>query len=151
MQTMIQHKDFVSSMTKASAQVALVSSTDGWTVQTRSRNHACVLMAERSKSPRVFRRLETATEYLRKLGVKEFVVDMAEPIRPQTPDHRKRPDQSAAMQRTFQSAKEWQAWFDAQVQAAVKQADSSKAQWVSNDDAKKQWGQQRQTLLTQIK
>jgi hypothetical protein len=148
MQNTIAHQTFVSLSAKANTQAALVSSANGWTIQTRSRGHTSVLTAQKSKAPRVFRRMETATEYLRKLGVLKFVVEMAEPITPQTPDNRKRPDRRAAMQQTHQSASDWDAWFASQVEAGLKEADSAGAQWVTNDEVKTQWAKRRAKLLS---
>jgi hypothetical protein len=151
METFIEHLGLASIATKASAQTALVSSPAGWIIQARSGGHARTLMAARSKAPRVFRRMETATDYLRKLGITRFVVEMGEPIDPRTPDTRRRPDRSAALQRTFRSASEWEAWYKAEVEAAIKHADSPDAEWVSNDDAKTQWAKRREELLKSAK
>ena len=151
MEKLIEHQGLAAMATKRSAQTALVSSPDGWMIQARSGGHAKVLMAERSKAPRIFRRMETATEYLRKLGIMKFVVELGEPIRAQTPDSRRRPDRSAALQRTFKSASEWDSWYGAEVDAALKEADSPKAEWISNDAAKAQWAKRREELLKTVK
>ncbi len=92
-----------------------------------------LLTAQRSKTPRVFRRMETVTDYLRKMGVTTFMVDMAEAVEKLPPESRRRPDRSAAMQQTFKSAGEWEAWSAAEVDLAVKEANASTAQLVSND------------------
>lgn len=151
MEKLIEHQGLAIMAGKRSAQTALVSSPEGWMIQARSGGHAKVLMAERSKTPRIFRRMETATEYLRKLGIMKFVVELGEPIRPQTPDSRRRPDQSAAMQKTFKSASEWESWYSAEIDKALKEADSPKAEWVSNDTAKAQWAKRREDLLKTVK
>lgn len=107
MQTLIQHQTLASIVAQASTKTALVSSSAGWMVQTQSKGKSLLLMAERSKSPRVFRRMETATEYLRKIGIKTFTVEIVEAVEKQTPESRRRPDRSAAMQQTFKSASDW--------------------------------------------
>ena len=151
MEKFIEHQGLARMATNSSAQTALVSSSAGWIIQARSGGHARILMAERSKAPRVFRRMETATEYLRKLGIMRFVVETGEPIRPQTPDTRRRPDRSAAMRSTFKSASEWDAWYSAEVEVAIKEADSPNAEWVSNEAAKAQWAKRREALLESVK
>lgn len=151
MEKFIEHQGLARIATKSNAQTALVSSSAGWIIQARSGGHARILMAERSKAPRVFRRMETATEYLRKLGIMKFVVEMGESIHQQTPDTRRRPDRSVAMRSTFKSASEWEAWYGAEVEAAVKEADSPGAEWVSNEAAKAQWAKRRETLLESVK
>jgi hypothetical protein len=151
MQTLTPHQNLASVAIKASARTALVSSSAGWMIQTHNKGERLLLMAERSKAPRVFRKMETATEYLRKIGVTTFIVEIGEAVEKLTPESRRRPDRSAAMQQTFQSASDWETWYANEVDIAVKEADSSSAQWVANADAKKQWAIRRADLLASTK
>jgi hypothetical protein len=151
MQTLIQHQTLAGIVAQASARTALVSSSAGWMIQTKSKGKSLLLMAERSKAPRVFRRMETATEYLRKIGIKTFTVEIGEAVQKQTPESRRRPDRSTAMQQTFKSASDWDTWYTQEVEAAVKEADASTAQWVANDVVKSQWQKRRAALAAAVK
>lgn len=151
MQILIQHQTLASIAGQASARMALVSSSAGWMIQTQCKGKSLLLMAERSKAPRVFRRMETATEYLRKIGIKTFTVEIAEAVEKQTPESRRRPDRSAAMQQTFKSASDWETWYTKEVDAAVKEADASTTQWVANDEVKSQWQKRRAALAAAAK
>ena len=151
MQTLVQHQSLVNIATKSSARTALVSSSAGWMIETHNKGESLLLMAERSKSPRVFRRMETATEYLRKIGVKTFIVEIGEVVEKITPASRRRPDRSEALQKTFKSASDWESWFISEVDSAVKEADSPNAEWVSNDEAKAGWAKKRAALLSLAK
>jgi hypothetical protein len=151
MQTLIQHQTLAGIVAQASAKTALVSSSAGWMIKTQSKGKSLLLMAERSKAPRVFRRMETATEYLRKIGIKTFTVEIGEAVEKHPPESRRRPDRSAAMQQTFKSANDWETWYTQEVAAAVKEADSSAAQWVANDVVKSQWQKRRAALAATMK
>ena len=98
MQTMIEHRSLCELAAKPSTRTALVSSQAGWVIHARTGKRSAVLIAERSQAPRVFRKMETATQYLRDLGITRFVVEADPSIEPAVPAQRRRPDRSRALQ-----------------------------------------------------
>ena len=97
MQTLIEHRTLAGIAVQGSAKTALVSSSAGWMIQTRSKGKSLLLMAERSKAPRVFRRMETATDYLRKIGIKTFTVEIGEAVQKPPPESRRRDRRTAVL------------------------------------------------------
>ena len=149
MQTMIEHRSLCELAAKPSTRTALVSSQAGWVIHARTGKRSAVLIAERSQAPRVFRKMETATQYLRDLGITRFVVEADPSIEPAVPAQRRRPDRSRALQQTFASAAAYDKWFNGEVSAAVAEADDPNTQWVSGESASSAWARRRKALLAQ--
>lgn len=133
MQNLIQHSHLPALIAKASVKTFLTSSPDGWFIQIKSKQGSHTLIAERSKAPRVFRRMETAADYLRTLGVTTFIVENMLETKTTTPPKRARPDVSNSLRRTFANAADYEQWFRAEVEAGVAEADDPNGEWISNE------------------
>ena len=105
----------------------------GWTVVVNYGNSESPLVAQRSHAVRIWRRFETLATYLRDVGILKFDVDATD-FDPESPSPNRRPDRSDAMRRAHAAA-EHDAWFRAEVEAAVAEADDPATQWVSHDEA----------------
>ena len=102
-------------------------------------------LAVRRGSVRLFRRLETLTEYLRGLGIVQYHVNAAN-YDPQTPTQSTRPDSAARLKRVHEAAAHDQ-WFREQVEQAVQEADDPNTQWVTHEEAKTIWAKKRAELV----
>jgi acyl-homoserine lactone acylase PvdQ len=49
-----------------------------------------------------------------------------------------------------QAKREYDAWFDAEIDAAMREADDPNTEWVSNDEAKKDWAETRAALVRRL-
>lgn len=93
----------------------IVGQSGGWAVMVKYGMHERPLAAQRSKSVRNFRKLETLVNYLRGIGIQRFDVDAAnfDPATTTT-----RPDRSEALKLAHQAAA-YDVWFKEQVQASI--------------------------------
>lgn len=126
----------------------VVGQAGGWALMVRSGAGELALAAQRSRKVRVFKRMETLVSYLRDVGVSSFEVDTAG-YSPETSASRARPDRADAL-RNAHRASTHDAWFRAQVQLAMKEADDSETVWTSNEDAKAAWAKKRGELAARI-
>jgi hypothetical protein len=92
------------------------------------------LATTRGKQRRGFRDAAKAIAVLHDIGVRKVEVDTSgwSPDQP-TLEGRRRPD-TAERQRRAHAAAGHDAWFRAQVEQALHEADDPKADWVSNDE-----------------
>jgi hypothetical protein len=116
----------------------------GWGIVVKYGTSECTLSARRG-SVRMFRRFETVVTYLKGLGVVRYEVN-AEGYDPNSlASPRARPDASARMRGAFDAASHDQ-WFRDQVNAALVEADSPEADWVSDEAAQEHWRARRNAL-----
>jgi hypothetical protein len=92
--------------------------------------------------------METLVAYLREIGISRFDVDAAD-YAAEVSLSRKRPDRAEALRKTHEAA-EHDRWFREQVEEGLKEADDPNTEWVTNDEAKREWAAKRAELLTRI-
>ena len=103
----------------------------GWNVLVRDGDGERAVAAQRARSPRLWRNLSTAAEFVRaELGLTRFEVDAGEHSADAAA--RRRPDQSARMKARHEAA-EHDAWFRAEVEKRIAEADSPHAEWVPHE------------------
>jgi hypothetical protein len=49
-----------------------------------------------------------------------------------------------------QAKRDYDKWFDAEIEAALKEADDPNTEWVSNDEVKKDWATLRAELVRRL-
>ena len=93
------------------------------------------LGSQKQDKPRTWRSLDTLTEYLRK-DLSIVRIDGIDATHHSSADvHRPgRPDAAARMKRAHEAAA-YDAWFRAQVDAGIKEADDPATQWVSHEES----------------
>lgn len=122
-------------------ETRVVGQAGGWAVMVRYGASERALAAQRSGKVRLFKHLETLVSYLKGVGVSSFEVDSAG-YSPETSGSRARPDRAEAMRNAHQASAH-DAWFRAEVQIALSEADHPETQWTSNEDAKATWAKKR--------
>jgi hypothetical protein len=125
-----------------------VGQAGGWALMVRFGAGERVLAAQRSRRARVFKRMETLVSYLKGVGVSSFDVDSAG-YSPETSASRARPDRAEALRNAHQASAH-DAWFKAQVQIALNEADVPEAQWISNEAASDSWAKKRGELAARV-
>jgi|ERR1039457_2951209 hypothetical protein len=87
-------------------------------------------LAARRGAIRTFSRLEALVNYLKGIGISQFMVNASnyDPA-----DKRARPDSAERMKRTFDAA-EHDRWFREQVEEGIRQANDPNTEWVSGED-----------------
>jgi hypothetical protein len=125
-----------------------VGQAGGWALMVRYGAGERLLAAQRSRRARVFKRMETLVSYLKGVGVSSFDVD-SEHYSPETSASSARPDRAEAL-RNAHKASAHDAWFKAQVQIALKEADDPETQWTSNETAKTAWARKRGELAARV-
>jgi hypothetical protein len=115
--------------------VSIVGQPGGWRVMLKTGMLEKPLGGTKADKPRTWRSLDTLTAYLRKDfsivridGIDATHYSSADTHRPGRPD-------AAARLKHAHEAAAYDAWFRAQVDAGVKEADDPNTQWISNDDA----------------
>jgi hypothetical protein len=116
-----------------------------------TRNGMAMLIASVSKQVRRFGNPAKAFEIVRDLGLEGGHYSVAQ-WRPEERevDRATRPDRSVALKQTHEAAA-YDAWFREQVTQALIEADDPNTEWVSNEDAKKQFSAKREKLRRRIK
>jgi len=138
---------------KALGGARAVPMEGGWALQVRYGEAKGLLEAQRSRRPRLFRRLETLVDYLRDIGVASFEVEVgASP--PEAAPSRRRPDRAAALRRLHQLAEESPerasprpAPIDSEISAALAEADDPATEWFPHKEFKREWAGLRAALL----
>ena len=123
----------------------VVGQPDGWNVSVKYGTTERLLGAQRSRQVRLFRKLETVVAYLKAIGISHFEVDTAN-YEPDTSNHRSRPDRAEALRHAHEAAAHDQ-WFRAQVEAALKEADSPDAMLYTHEEVHTYFAQKRAELL----
>lgn len=109
--------------TKSLRSVTIFGQPGGWSVVVRYGALERAVAAQRAQRARLWRKLDTAVRYVRdELGLLRFDVDSIG----HAPEaiQRRRPDTAKRQQRAHD------AWFRAEVAAAMQKADSGQARWV---------------------
>ena len=115
--------------------VSIVGQPGGWSVMLKTNKLEKPLGAQRTDKPRKWRSLDTLTDYLRKdLSITR--IDGIDATHHSSTDAHQsaRPDAAARMKRAHKAAA-YDAWFRAEVEAGIKEADDPNTQWVSHEDA----------------
>ncbi|MBV6287804.1 hypothetical protein [Pseudomonas aegrilactucae] len=118
----------------------IVGQAGGWSVQISSENHEHLLMAQRSGSVRLFKKLETVVSYLQDLGIDHFEVD-ASGFDSQQVSTYGRPDRTQALKMAHQAAA-YETWFAQQVEASL----NDTAPLVEDDEARRLFAERRDAL-----
>lgn len=121
-----------------------VGQAGGWALIVRYGAGERVLASQRSGRARVFKRMETVVSYLKVVGISSFEVETAG-YSPETSASRARPDRAESLRNAHQASAH-DAWFKAQVQIALDDADNAETQWTSNEAAKAAWAKKRGAL-----
>ncbi|MBX9900321.1 MAG: hypothetical protein K2Y28_06005 [Burkholderiaceae bacterium] len=95
----------------------VVGQVGGWGVLVKYGMTERALAAQRSHQVRIFRKLETLVEYLKKIGIPRFDVDAVN-YDPQSMIATKRPDRAEAM-KDAHAAAAYTKWLKAEVQEAL--------------------------------
>jgi hypothetical protein len=120
----------------------------GWAILVRYGTNERAVAAQRAQRPRLWRNLNTAAAFVRDdLGVTRFDVDTAE-HRPEA-IARHRPDQSAALRRTHAAAAH-DAWFRAEVEKAIAEADAPDATWIPHEEVREDMRRQREAIEARL-
>jgi hypothetical protein len=90
-------------------------------------------LAVKRGQERIFKRFDTLAVYLKQIGIETFKTDTKQ-FDP-TVTHVKRTDTSERMRKAHESAAH-DAWFRAQVEHVLQEADDPNTQWVSNETVK---------------
>ncbi|MHB1618260.1 MAG: hypothetical protein ACYCOY_13940 [Metallibacterium sp.] len=128
-------------------RVTLVGQTGGFAVLARYGMHERTLAAK-TGAPRLFASIDSAARELRTVGIAAFEVDTAN-YAPSDLLRRRRPDRAAALKAVHQAA-EHDAWFRAQVEQAIHEADNPTTRWVPHEDVQRDMVQQRAALQARI-
>ena len=119
-------KSLVETRTLHSATI--LGQPGGWSVVVRYGALERAVAAQRAQRARLWRNLDTAVRYVRdELGLPRFEVDS----HGHAPEaiQRRRPDTAQRQQRAHE-AMAHDAWFRAEVAAAMEKADAAQAQWI---------------------
>jgi hypothetical protein len=109
-----------------------------------------MLATTHGKNPRGFRDAGKAIAILHAIGAHKIEVDTSKWVPEQAAQEgRRRPD-TAERQRRAHEAAMHDAWFRSEVEQALREADDSNAEWISDDDAKASWAVQRAELQARI-
>lgn len=110
--------------------VSIIGQPGGWSVMLKTGIHEKPLGAQKTDKPRTWRSLDTLTEYLRK-DLSIVRIDSVDATHHSSVDvHRSgRPDAAARMKRAHEAAAH-DAWFRAEVEAGIKEADDPATEWV---------------------
>lgn len=126
--------------------VSVIGQPGGWSVMLKTGLLEKPLGGTKADKPRTWRSLDTLTAYLRKDFSIVRIDEVDATHYSSTNIHRPgRPDAAARMKRAHEAAA-YDAWFRAQVDAGIKEADDPATQWVSNEDAEASM----ERLLTRI-
>jgi hypothetical protein len=90
-------------------------------------------LAVKRGQERIFKRFDTLAVYLKQIGIETFKTDTKQ-FDP-TVTHVKRTDTSERMRKAHEAAAH-DAWFRAQVEHVLQEADDPNTQWVSNETVK---------------
>jgi hypothetical protein len=127
----------------------IVGQAGGWGILVKYGMTESALAAQRSHQVRIFRKFETLVSYLKGVGIVRFEVDAVNYDAASLKLTRTRPDSSEAMRKAHEAAA-YNKWFKEEVTQALAEADDPDTHWVSNDDAKKSWANQRAELVKRM-
>lgn len=130
-------------------QAHIVGCPGGWALKVTCGSVSRTLAAQRSRQPRVFRRMDTVVSYLIDVGIPRFDVDASSHTN-DGPKTTSRPDRAEAMRRTHEAAAH-DKWFREEVEKALLEANDPHAEWVDHDLVKQDIAEQRSSLAAKIK
>lgn len=115
--------------------VAIIGQPGGWSVMLKAGVLEKPLGGTKSDQPRIWRSLDTLTAYLKKdlRVVRIDSIDTTHHTDAGT-NRSSRPDAAARMKRAHEAAA-YDAWFRAEVEAGIKEANNPNTEWVSNEEA----------------
>lgn len=115
--------------------VTIIGQPGGWSVMLKTGMLEKPLGGTKADRPRMWRSLDTLTAYLKK-DLRVMRIDSVDATHHSEADVNRpgRPDAAARMKRAHEAAA-YDAWFRAEVEAGIKEADDPNTQWVSHDDA----------------
>jgi len=130
--------------------VAIIGQPGGWRVMLKVGSTEKPLGGQRTDKPRTWRSLDTLTEYLRE-HLHILRVDGIDATQYSASDvaRRGRPDSAARLKRAHEAAA-YDAWFRAEVEQAVREADSPGTKWLSHEEVKAKWAKRRARLAGKI-
>lgn len=108
---------------------SVIGQPGGWGVVFQCGTTERALVAKRGQV-RIFKKFDTLAVYLKQIGIDHFKTDTKQ-FDP-TVTHVKRTDTSERMRKAHEAAAH-DAWFRAQVEQGLKEADDPENQWVSNE------------------
>jgi hypothetical protein len=108
------------------SETHVIGQAGGWAVFVKYGSHERILSAQRGRSARVFKKMDTLVSYLKEIGISKFDVDAADHDAGAGAPHA-RPDRAEALRSAHQAAAH-DKWFRAQVQLALDEADAADAQ-----------------------
>lgn len=124
-------------------EAQVIGCKGGWEVVVRVQaDRFYILSVQRKSEPRVFKKIDTLIDYLRKLGIEKFGVDTAG----YTKESYSRPDRSVALKEAHEAAAH-DRWFRQEVAKGLKAADSANAVWISHEEVKASRAAKRMQLL----
>lgn len=115
--------------------VSIIGQPGGWSVMLKTGMLEKPLGGTKADRPRIWRSLDTLTAYLKK-DLRVVRIDGIDTTHHREADVNRpgRPDSAARLKRAHEAAA-YDAWFRAEVEAGLKEADDPDTQWVSHDDA----------------
>lgn len=118
--------------------ITLTGQADSWIVVVRDGQSEKVLLAQRSRTSRQFRKVDTAVNYLKSLGFASFSVDAQSFDPTLMPAARQRPDRALALKATHEAA-EREAYFIKEITKRVEYADRPDAVWHTHEAFLASW------------
>nr|WP_013207364.1 hypothetical protein [Ralstonia solanacearum]CBJ34351.1 Putative antitoxin [Ralstonia solanacearum PSI07] len=114
----------------------VVGQRGGWAVQFKYGMTERPLATQRG-GVRTWAKFETLATYLRELGIKQLVVDVAEydPEAPRSSAEQSKAERAREQMHAAHAAAAYDKWFRAEVGQALQEANDPATAWVSHDDA----------------
>ena len=110
----------------------VVGQAGGWGILVKYGMTERALATQRSHQVRIFRKLETLVDYLKRIGIPRFDVDAVN-YDPENGTTHKRPDRAAAMKDAHEAAA-YTKWLKAEIQEAIDDTSST----IPHDEAMRQ-------------
>ncbi|WP_146030657.1 hypothetical protein [Castellaniella caeni] len=131
--------------------VSIIGQPGGWSVMIKTGLLEKPLGGTKADKPRTWRSLDTLTAYLRK-DFSIVRIDEVDATHYSSANiHRPgRPDAAARLKRAHEAAAH-EAWFHAQVDAGIKEADDPATQWVSHEDVMTRLARRRARYAEDLK
>lgn len=131
--------------------VSIIGQPGGWSVMLKTGLLEKPLGGTKADKPRTWRSLDTLTAYLRK-DFSIVRIDEVDATHYSSADiHRPgRPDAAARLKHAHEAAA-YDAWFRAQVDAGIKEADDPATQWVSHEDVMERLAKRRARYAKDLK
>lgn len=126
--------------------VSIIGQPGGWSVMLKTGTLEKPLGGTKADRPRMWRSLDTLAAYLRR-DLNIVQIDSIDATHHSNADVSRpgRPDAAARMKRAHEAAA-YDAWFRAEVEAGIKEADDPATEWVSNEEVEADWERQRAEL-----